>query len=97
MISDMVLLNKLPDDVKNSVLAYVGCISGAELKTEYLKMMEKAGFKNVEVIEETQMPLDQMLSDATAKAIIKELKLTKKRAAELIGSVVSVKVSAKKP
>ena len=97
MISDMVLLNKLPDDVKNSVLAYVGCISGAELKTEYLKMMEKAGFKNVEVIEETQMPLDQMLSDATAKAIIKELKLTKKRAAELIGSVVSVKVSARKP
>ena len=97
MISDMVLLNKLPDDVKNSVLAYVGCISGAELKTEYLKSMEKAGFKNVEVIEETLMPLDQMLSDATAKAIMKELKLTKKRAAELIGSVVSVKVSAKKP
>ena len=97
MISDMVLLNKLPEDVKNSVLAYVGCISGAELKTEYLKLMERAGFKNVEVVEETKMPIEQVLSDATAKGVMQELKLTKKRVAELVGSVVSVKVSARKP
>ena len=97
MISDMVLLNMLPDDVKENVLAYVGCISGAELKTEYLQMMEKAGFKDVKVIEETRMSIEDMLSDPTAKAVIKELKLTKKRAAELVSSVVSAKVSAKKP
>jgi hypothetical protein len=38
-----------------------------------------------------------MLSDATAKAIMKELKLTEKRAAELVNSVASIKVSAAKP
>src|SRR3990170_4696758 len=32
MISDMVLLNELPEAVKKSVQAYVGCISGAEMK-----------------------------------------------------------------
>jgi arsenite methyltransferase len=97
MISDMVLLEKLPEALKKNVLAYVGCISGAELKTEYLKKMEKAGFRNTTIIEETKMPMDQILSDATAKAIVKQLKLTRKRVAEMLGSVASIKVSAKKP
>jgi hypothetical protein len=97
MISDMVLLEKLPEALKKNVMAYVGCISGAELKTAYLKKMEKAGFRNTKVIEETKMPMDQILSDATAKAIVKQLKLTRKRVVEILGSVVSIKVSAKKP
>jgi len=41
--------------------------------------------------------MDQILSDATAKAIVKQLKLTRKRVAEILGSVASIKVSAKKP
>jgi hypothetical protein len=43
------------------------------------------------------MPMDQILSDATAKAIVKQLKLTRKRVAEILGSAASIKVSAKKP
>src|SRR4030043_1359357 len=35
MISDMVLLKDLPDKVKSSVLAYVGCVAGADLKEDY--------------------------------------------------------------
>jgi SAM-dependent methyltransferase len=97
MISDMVLLNELPEAVKESVQAYVGCISGAEMKATYAKMVENAGFEEVKVIEETHLPLELMLSDATAKAIMKELKLTAKRATELGNSVASIKVSAKKP
>jgi arsenite methyltransferase len=97
MVSDMVLLKELPEAVKKSVLAYVGCISGAEMKTEYVKLMENAGFEEVKVIEETHLPLELMLSDATAKAMLKELKLTEERAAELIGSVASIRVSAAKP
>jgi SAM-dependent methyltransferase len=97
MISDIVLLKELPEAVKKSVLAYVGCISGAEMKTEYVKLIENAGFKQVKVIEETHLPLELMLSDATAKAIMKELKLTEKGAAELFNSVASIKVSAAKP
>ena len=44
-----------------------------------------------------KMPMDQILSDATAKAIVKQLKLTRKRVAEILGSVASIKVSTKKP
>jgi SAM-dependent methyltransferase len=97
MISDMVLLKEIPEPVKKSVLAYVGCISGAEMKSSYTKMIENAGFGEVKVMEETHLPLELMLSDATAKAIMKQLKLTKKNAAELVNSVVSIKISAKKP
>jgi len=97
MISDMVLLNELPPAVKKSVQAYIGCVAGAELKATYTKMIENAGFKQVKIVEETQFPLELMLSDATAKAIMKQLKLTNKGAAELGNSVVSIKISAKKP
>jgi hypothetical protein len=38
-----------------------------------------------------------MLSDANAKEILKELDLTKERAAKLINSVISIKLSAIKP
>ena len=97
MISDMVLLNELPQAVKKSLLAYVGCIAGAEMKVAYTKMIENAGFEEVKVIEEAHLPFELMLSDATAKAIMKELKLNEKGAAELLHSVVSIKISATKP
>jgi SAM-dependent methyltransferase len=97
MISDMVLLSELPEAVKNSVQAYVGCISGAEMKEVYIEMIEKAGFEEVKVIEETHLPLELMLSDATAKAVMKQLNLTEKKAEEIGNSVVSVKISAAKP
>jgi hypothetical protein len=67
------------------------------MKNSYIKMIENAGFGEVKVIEETLLPLELMLSDATAKAVVKQLKLTKKTAAELVNSVVSIKISAIKP
>ena len=97
MISDLVLLKDISEDVKESVLAYVGCIAGAEMKADYVKMIGEAGFREVEVVEETRYPLELNLNDSTAKSIVKELKLTRKRAEELASSVVSIKVSAKKP
>ena len=96
MISDLVLLKDIPEDVKESVLAYVGCIAGAEMKADYVKMIGEAGFREVEVVEETRYPLELNLNDDTAKSIIKELKLSQKRAEELVNSVVSIKVSARK-
>src|SRR4030066_1951341 len=42
MISDMVLLKDLPDKVKKSVLAYVGCIAGADKKDEYLDKIKQS-------------------------------------------------------
>src|SRR4030043_221482 len=97
MVSDMVLLKDIPEAVEKSVLGYIGCASGAEMKTEYMKMIENAGFREVKIIKETRLPLETVLGDATGKAIMDDVKLTKKSAEELVGSVVSVKISATRP
>ncbi len=97
MISDMVLVKEIPPAILENVSAYIGCISGAEKKGDYLKHIELAGFKNVQIIEETTMPIEALVSDETATQILKELKMTMKQASAYFGSAVSLKVSAKKP
>ena len=97
MISDMVLLKEIPDAVKKSILAYVGCIAGAEKKTDYISLIKRAGFREVQVAEETRLTPEMVLNDPTAEALMKELKLTKKSTEEIVNSVVSIKISAKKP
>lgn len=52
-ISDVVLVRELPEEIKPDLTAYAGCLSGAVMKTDYLKLIEKAGFAEVEVKEET--------------------------------------------
>jgi len=97
VVSDMVLLRAIPEAVKKSVLGYIGCVSGAELKSNYVKLIENAGFKAVTVIGETRLSAETMLNDSTAKALMEEMKLDRKSMEELVNSVVSVKISAIKP
>ena len=96
MVSDIVLLKELPDFIKQSVAAYVGCISGALLKDDYLGAIRSAGFKDVRVIEESVFPIDCMANDPTAQAIMKELKITPEKVQEIGQAVLSVKVQARK-
>ncbi len=50
-ISDMVLLDELPEDLKNDHELLAGCVAGAVLKEEYLKLLKRAGF-SVEILAE---------------------------------------------
>ncbi len=50
-ISDMVLLEDLPEELKNDSSLLAGCIAGAVLKDEYLRLLKKAGF-SVEILNE---------------------------------------------
>ena len=50
-ISDIVLLGELPENVRNDVNAYVGCIAGASLLTDYLRMIFDAGLVDVAIPE----------------------------------------------
>jgi arsenite methyltransferase len=97
MISDIVLLRQLPAFIKESILAYVGCVSGAIRRGEYLKIMEAAGFRDVRVMEETPFSVEFILNDPRAKTIIEESGISSDRVKEIAGSVVSVKVYATKP
>jgi arsenite methyltransferase len=52
VVSDLVLKQPLPDDVRHSVEAYVGCVAGAALHRDYLAMIRRAGFASVRTVEE---------------------------------------------
>jgi arsenite methyltransferase len=97
MVSDIVLLKSLPDFIQDSVKAYVGCLAGASLKNNYLTTIRKVGFKEVKVNEETVFPIDDMLNDPTAQAIIKELNITADEVKQMSDSILSVRVSGIKP
>ncbi|MCL4429995.1 MAG: arsenite methyltransferase [Chloroflexi bacterium] len=96
MISDMVLLKELPEKVKASVFAYVGCVAGADMKEDYLGKIKQAGFGQVEVVEENHLP-EAMLDEPDIKAFVEEQKLAKREIADISEAVVSIRVSAVKP
>lgn len=50
-LSDIALKQELPGEVKQSVEAYVGCISGAILIDNYRSLLEQAGFASVVVTD----------------------------------------------
>lgn len=52
VVSDLVLLRPLSEEVRRSVEAYVGCVAGAALKEDYLQAIRGAGFHDVAVVEE---------------------------------------------
>lgn len=91
MISDIVVLAELPDFIKNSIAAYIGCLSGAIKKDEYIDGIEKAGFREVKIIEETSFPVEFMLNDPTVQAIIENNNLTSKKLNDIAESVRSIK------
>ncbi len=97
MISDLVLLRELPEAIKNSVEAYIGCLSGASMRDDYLEAMLGAGFEDVRVLDETPFPIDLMANDSTAKAILRDMQTTTEILADVARSVVSVKVQGLKP
>jgi SAM-dependent methyltransferase len=51
-VSDIVLGADLPEKLREQAELYVGCVSGAVLKSEYLGLIQQAGFKDVKVQKE---------------------------------------------
>ncbi len=96
MVSDIVLSKELPDFIRDSVDAYVGCISGAITKEEYLKTIAYVGFREVGIVSETFIPVEEWFSDPIAESFIKKLKVSSERVKEVLGSVISVKVKGVK-
>ena len=84
VVSDLVLKQPLSDEVRHSVEAYVGCVAGASLQTEYLALMRAAGFTDVRTVEE------RSYGDADLFGGYEWLR-------EAARSVVSAKVRAVKP
>ncbi len=96
IVSDVVLSKDLPDFIKDSVDAYVSCISGAITKDEYLKTITGVGFREVGIVSETSIPVEDWVNDPIAESVTKKLKISSEQAKEVLASVISVKVKGLK-
>lgn len=97
MISDIVLLKELPKSIKESMDAYLGCVSGALLKNEYLEKIKMAGFDDVQVIEETLFPVELMASDPTIGKMIEDLGIVVEEIKGVSNAIISINVRGIKP
>ena len=98
MVSDIVLLQELPEAIRESAAAYTACIAGALLKGDYLAAVQGAGFVEVEVAEQAGIPVQLLLSDPTIQPLLDQVKdLSPEAITRAVQSVVSIKVHAVKP
>ncbi len=96
MISDIVLLKPLPQSIKESIDAYVGCVAGAILKDDYLDSLRAAGFADVNVVDEKPFKVVSFASDPMVKAIIDGLGLTLEEVRGISESIVSMELEGRK-
>ena len=96
MVSDIVLRRELPAAIRDSVSAYVGCISGAVFKNEYLGALSAAGFQEIDIIDEQRFPIGDMAHDVMAQAVVEAYGTSPEKIRELEDSVASIKVRAVK-
>jgi ubiquinone/menaquinone biosynthesis C-methylase UbiE len=97
MVSDLVLNKPLPEAVRDSVEAYIGCLAGAVLKEDYLKFAASAGFGDIRVIDEMRFPVENIVEQDAVKAALNNFNMSPAALKDAANSVVSVKVSAIKP
>jgi arsenite methyltransferase len=62
-VGDLVLLRELPPEVAKSVAAYVGCIAGASLINDYVRMALDAGLADLSI---PQIAHGKMLAETVA-------------------------------
>jgi arsenite methyltransferase len=90
-ISDIVLEGELPAKWKEVAQLYVGCVSGAIQKSEYLGIIEEAGFKNLVLQKDKTIIIpDDILANYLSAEEVADYKQGKTR-------ITSITVYAEKP
>jgi len=96
-ISDVVLTKELPEFVKNSTRAYIGCLAGAIMKDEYLQIIRNIGFSDVSVAAESSFPVQSLLCESNGSAAVEMPQFSPAQQMEIADSVLSIKINAIKP
>lgn len=90
-ISDIVLEGTLPTQLQKAAEMYVGCVSGAIQKEEYLNLINETGFENMTLQKEKVISLpNEVLEKYLNQDEITELKNSNAR-------ILSITVYAEKP
>ncbi len=97
IISDIVLLKKLPQEISESIAAWVSCIAGASMKNDYLRTIRNAGFVDVRVLEETKFPPDASKGESETEENVRAVRLNDKEAQQVAAAIASINVYAVKP
>lgn len=74
VVSDIVAEQALPDEMRNNLDAWAGCIAGALEQKEYLGKIKEAGFCDLQVISNRQFYVE----DSGSKETVKLLSITVK-------------------
>ncbi len=82
VVSDLVLTRELTPELRRHAELYAGCVAGAALEAEYLRLVREAGFEDVRVVERTGYDVG---ADAFAEGSPER---------EAFAAVVSIKVQA---
>ncbi|MDD1745703.1 MAG: arsenite methyltransferase [Candidatus Methanoperedens sp.] len=94
MVSDIVLTKELPDNIKDSMEAYIGCIAGAISKDEYIMAIKYAGFRDVRIVGESYYL--ELMNDPGIRDLIEKINIPPDVVKEIAESMVSVKVQGMK-
>lgn len=97
MISDIILLNDLPEYVMNSVEGHLACLAGAVKKEDYINAISSAGFTEITIDKQSTFPIELMLNDPIAEKIVRENRLTHEDISAIANSIASITISAVKP
>ena len=96
MVSDIVLMEDLPDYLNGSVEAYIRCIAGAIRKEEYLDAIRMAGFEEITVVGESHFPAEFITEQPLLKELAVQMNIPMSELQRIGSTVVSLKVAAKK-
>jgi SAM-dependent methyltransferase len=95
VVSDIVLERPLPDALAHDLLAWVGCVAGAEPRELYLGRVREAGLEEIEVLRDVDYAASLAKSaPEEAEALLGRLGLTMD---DVRGTIRSVTYRARKP
>ncbi|MBD3868060.1 MAG: arsenite methyltransferase [Acidobacteria bacterium] len=95
-LSDIVLSEPLPEDLRDMAAGYVACLSGALQESEYVAAMTAAGFEDVSW---TRTPASMLFDSSTLDPEALEIagQVGEARLKELADTVWSYRLEARKP
>ena len=94
VVSDVMLDGELPEIITQDVMAYVGCVSGAVQREEYLGMLTDAGLGDIEIVKDVDFIAS--VADSLPKEINAAMEKLGLNSDDLKGVVRSVTYRAKK-
>lgn len=96
-VSDIVVLGDVPLVIRDSAEAYVACLSGAILRDDYLKIIDEAGFQDVQVTESRSFSIGDVVAEDLVAEFAQQTGATIEELEAAAGLFQSVRVSARKP